>query len=92
MHTHASESREEIAIVRELSGGLSNIAYLASLRLATPRLCAAHCVWVDEAEQAVLADRDVKVLHCPTSNLKLGSGLAPIAELQAPIHWTRKSR
>ena len=83
VHTHASESREEIAIVRQLSGGLSNIAYLASLRLATPRLCAAHCVWVDEAEQAMLADHDVKVLHCPSSNLKLGSGLAPVAELQA---------
>ena len=83
VHTHASESREEIAIVRQLSGGLSNVAYLASLRLATPRLCAAHCVWVDEAEQAVLAEHDVKVLHCPSSNLKLGSGLAPVAELQA---------
>jgi len=83
VHTHASESREEIAIVQQLSGGLSNVAYLASLRLATPRLCAAHCVWVDEAEQAVLAEHDVKVLHCPSSNLKLGSGLAPVAELQA---------
>jgi 5-methylthioadenosine/S-adenosylhomocysteine deaminase len=82
VHTHASESREELAIVRQLSGGLSNIAYLANLRLASSRLCAAHCVWVDEHEQAVLAERDVKVMHCPSSNLKLGSGLAPVSEMR----------
>ncbi|MGE3955266.1 MAG: 5'-deoxyadenosine deaminase [Vicinamibacterales bacterium] len=82
VHTHASESREEIAIVRQLSGGLSNLAYLDALHLATPHLCAAHCVWADAAEQQMLADRDVKVLHCPGSNLKLGSGIAPVVEMR----------
>jgi 5-methylthioadenosine/S-adenosylhomocysteine deaminase len=83
VHTHASESRDEIAIVKEMSGGMSNLEYLASLHLASPRLCAAHCVWVDDAEQQVLADHDVKVLHCPGSNLKLGSGIAPVPEMRA---------
>jgi 5-methylthioadenosine/S-adenosylhomocysteine deaminase len=83
VHTHASESREEIAIVRELSGGLNNLAYLNSLQLASPRLCVAHCVWADEPEQAVLAAHDVKVMHCPGSNLKLGSGIAPVCEMRA---------
>jgi 5-methylthioadenosine/S-adenosylhomocysteine deaminase len=82
VHTHASESQEEIALVREISGGLSNIEYLAALRLASPHLCLAHCVWVDDREQTLLADHDVKVTHCPSSNLKLGSGVAPIVELQ----------
>jgi 5-methylthioadenosine/S-adenosylhomocysteine deaminase len=40
-------------------------------------------VWVDESEQDVLASRGVKVSHCPSSNLKLGSGLAPVTELRA---------
>jgi 5-methylthioadenosine/S-adenosylhomocysteine deaminase len=83
VHTHASESRDEIAIVREISGGLSNLAYLASVHLASPRLCAAHCVWVDDREQQLLADHDVKVMHCPGSNLKLGSGIAPVPEMRA---------
>lgn len=83
VHTHAAESRGEIAIVTERSGGRSNIEYLAELRLASPRLCAAHCVWVDDRDQQLLADHDVKVLHCPSSNLKLGSGIAPIAEMRA---------
>ncbi|PYQ79809.1 MAG: N-ethylammeline chlorohydrolase [Acidobacteria bacterium] len=83
VHTHASESRDEIAIVKQMSGGLSNLEYLASVRLTSPHLCAAHCVWVDDREQQLLADRDVKVLHCPGSNLKLGSGIAPVAEMRA---------
>jgi 5-methylthioadenosine/S-adenosylhomocysteine deaminase len=83
VHTHASESRDEIALVRQLSGGLSNLEYLASVHLASPHLCTAHCVWVDEREQQILADHDVKVMHCPGSNLKLGSGIAPVPELKA---------
>ena len=83
VHTHAAESRDEIAIVKQMSGGLTNLAYLASLHLASPRLCAAHCVWADEDDQQLLAERDVKVMHCPGSNLKLGSGIAPVVELLA---------
>ena len=83
VHTHASESRDEIALVRQMSGGLSNLEYLASLHLASPHLCTAHCVWVDDREQQILADHDVKVMHCPGSNLKLGSGIAPVPELKA---------
>jgi 5-methylthioadenosine/S-adenosylhomocysteine deaminase len=83
VHTHASESRDEIAIVKEISGGLTNLEYFQQLRLASPRLCAAHCVWVDEHEQAVMAEHDVKVMHCPGSNLKLGSGVAPVPEMRA---------
>ena len=83
VHTHASESRDEVDVVRRISGGRSNLEYLADTGLATPRLCAAHCVWVTEREQALLAERDVKVLHCPGSNLKLGSGIAPVVEMRA---------
>ncbi|HJZ78212.1 MAG TPA: 5'-deoxyadenosine deaminase [Vicinamibacterales bacterium] len=83
VHTHASESRDEIAIVQQISGARSNIEYLASLRLASPHLCAAHCVWADERDQRILADHDVKVMHCPGSNLKLGSGIAPVPEMRA---------
>jgi 5-methylthioadenosine/S-adenosylhomocysteine deaminase len=83
VHTHASESREELAIVKQRSGGLSNLEYFDQLHLASPRLCAAHCVWVDEREQQMMADHDVKVMHCPGSNLKLGSGIAPVPEMRA---------
>jgi 5-methylthioadenosine/S-adenosylhomocysteine deaminase len=82
VHTHASESRDEVEVVRALSGGHSNLEYLAHTGLATPRLCTAHCVWVTDREQEMLAEREVKVLHCPGSNLKLGSGVAPVVEMR----------
>jgi cytosine/adenosine deaminase-related metal-dependent hydrolase len=82
VHTHASENASEVALVRERTG-LANIDYLAQVGLADRHVCLAHCVWVDEHEQRVLAERQVQVLHCPGSNLKLGSGLAPVAELRA---------
>ena len=82
VHTHASENRDEVDVVRRLSGGFSNLEYLADTGLATHRLCAAHCVWVTDSEQQLLAERDVKVMHCPGSNLKLGSGLAPVVEMR----------
>ena len=83
VHTHASESREEIAIVQKMTGARSNIDYLASVHLASPHLCTAHCVWADDRDQALLAAHDVKVMHCPGSNLKLGSGIAPVPEMRA---------
>jgi len=82
VHTHASEQREEVDVVRAATG-LDNLAYLALVGLASERLCAAHCVWATDAEQRVLAERHVKVLHCPGSNLKLGSGIAPVPEMRA---------
>ena len=82
VHTHSSENRDEVEVVRRLSGGFSNLEYLADTGLATDRLCAAHCVWVTDREQGLLAERDVKVLHCPGSNLKLGSGIAPVVEMR----------
>jgi 5-methylthioadenosine/S-adenosylhomocysteine deaminase len=82
IHTHASENRDEVEVVRRLSGGFSNLEYLADTGLATHRLCAAHCVWVTDREQDLLAERDVKVMHCPGSNLKLGSGIAPVVEMR----------
>ncbi len=83
VHTHASENRDEVEFVRRMSGGLSNLEYLANRGLATPQLCTAHCVWVTDDEQLLMAERGVKVLHCPGSNLKLGSGIAPVVEMRA---------
>jgi 5-methylthioadenosine/S-adenosylhomocysteine deaminase len=82
VHTHASEQRDEIQMVRRVTGR-GNIEYFGDVGLTTPRLNVAHCVWVDQHEQELLAAHDVKVTHCPGSNLKLGSGVAPISEMLA---------
>jgi 5-methylthioadenosine/S-adenosylhomocysteine deaminase len=83
IHTHAAESQAEFEIVKRISNGRSNIEYFADLGLASPRLCAAHCVWVEAHDRDILATHDTKVMHCPGSNLKLGSGIAPVCEMLA---------
>ena len=80
VHTHASENRDEIALV-EQSTGLRNISYLNAVGLAAPHVVLAHCVWLDEEEMRLLQQTETKVAHCPSSNLKLGSGIAQIAEM-----------
>lgn len=81
IHTHASENRSEVALVEKITG-MKNILYLDHLGLATPQLILAHCIWVDEAELEILKAKQVKVVHCPGSNIKLASGIAPIPRMQ----------
>lgn len=80
IHTHASESRTEIEMV-ERETGERNVAYLHSLGLTGKHVALAHCVHLDATELGILADTGTHVAHCPSSNLKLGSGLAPIKEM-----------
>ncbi len=80
IHTHASENRTEIEMV-ESETGERNIHYLDSLGLAGPNAALAHCVHLDDAEMETLLRTGTHVLHCPSSNLKLGSGIARITEM-----------
>jgi 5-methylthioadenosine/S-adenosylhomocysteine deaminase len=80
VHTHASENRDEIAIV-EAETGMRNVVYLDHLGLANNRLILAHCVWLNEEEKRIIKKRGVKVSHCPGSNLKLASGIAEIPDM-----------
>jgi 5-methylthioadenosine/S-adenosylhomocysteine deaminase len=80
VHTHASENKNECALV-ESETGLRNVAYLDSLGLSGRHVVLAHCVHLDAAEFETLAKTRTNVSHCPSSNLKLGSGIAEIAKM-----------
>ncbi|ANY69553.1 N-ethylammeline chlorohydrolase [Paenibacillus sp. BIHB 4019] len=80
VHTHASENTGEIAIV-EAERGKRNVVYLDHIGLARPNLILAHSIWLDEEEKRIIKERGVKVTHCPSSNMKLASGIAEIPEL-----------
>jgi 5-methylthioadenosine/S-adenosylhomocysteine deaminase len=80
VHTHASENRNECALV-ESETGLRNVAYLDSLGVSGSNVVLAHCVHLDAAEFALLARTRTNVAHCPSSNLKLGSGIAEIGRM-----------
>ena len=79
LHTHAAENREEIRLVRERTGR-SNLRYLHDVGFSGPDVVLAHVVHADEADRALLAERGTNVAHCPSSNLKLSSGICPVAD------------
>jgi 5-methylthioadenosine/S-adenosylhomocysteine deaminase len=80
VHTHASENRDEIAMV-ERTTGKRNIEYLRDVGLTAPHVVLAHCVHLDDAEIEILRSTGAHVAHCPSSNLKLASGIARVAEM-----------
>jgi cytosine/adenosine deaminase-related metal-dependent hydrolase len=82
LHTHAAETIVERETVLRTTG-LDEIAYLDSVGIAGPRAVLAHCVWVDPHEMNRLARQGTNVAHCPSSNLKLASGIAKVPELLA---------
>ena len=80
VHTHASENQGEIAAVRARFGK-ENVAVLHDLGLTGDHVTLAHCIHLSPAEIELLAATRTHVAHCPSSNLKLASGVAPIPEL-----------
>ncbi len=86
LHTHSSEQIPEVELV-EARTGMRNINYLHSVGLTGPDCCIAHCIHADSHERAILRETETKVLHCPSANMKLASGIAPIPEyLESGIH------
>ena len=82
IHTHASENPGEVALVRARFGK-DNIVVLDELGLLGPHACIAHCIHLSDEERRLLAARGAHVCHCPSSNLKLASGICPVPELIA---------
>lgn len=80
IHTHASENAKECELVEQATG-MRNILYLDSLGLSGRHVALAHCVHLDEREMQTLALTETNVVHCPSSNLKLGSGIAPVTSM-----------
>lgn len=82
LHTHASENLGEIALV-EARCGERNVCFLNRLGYTGEDVILAHCIWLDDEEKRILADTGTHVVHCPSSNTKLSSGLAPVTDLKA---------
>lgn len=82
VHTHLHETRDEIeqGVARY---GMRPFERLRRLGLVGPHLIAVHAVHLDDVEMDVMAREGVSVAHCPSSNMKLASGIAPVAALRA---------
>lgn len=82
LHTHASENLGEIALV-EARCHERNVRYLDRIGYTGDDVILAHCIWLDEEEKRILAETGTHVVHCPSSNTKMSSGIAPVTDLRA---------
>jgi len=79
---HAAESPSEMAMIRERYG-TSTVAHLERIGFLGPKLTLNHAIWLSDDEIATLARLGVGTAHCPSSNMKLASGVAPVGKLLA---------
>ena len=80
IHTHTCENKTECSEVQRHKGK-STIHYLHDLGLCSSKSSFAHGVWLDEEEVEILAQTHTSISHCPSSNLKLASGIANVPHL-----------
>jgi len=81
LHAHVSETRSEVEDwITKM--GATPVQYLQRIEAFSVPMLAAHCVHVDDDDIAILADHPVTVAHCPKSNAKLGSGIAPVPAMK----------
>ena len=78
-HTHSSESLDEINEVRKRYSK-ENVEYFNFINVLDDHTVLAHCVHTSDNERKMLKEKNTRIAHCPSANLKLGSGVAPIPQ------------
>jgi len=79
-HLHLAETKTEFDNCLKYNK-LTPVGYADKLGLLDEKTLLAHCVWVTDGDMEILSKRKTSVAHCPLSNLKLGSGMAPVAKM-----------
>jgi 5-methylthioadenosine/S-adenosylhomocysteine deaminase len=79
---HVSEMKKEWED-SEKANRMSPVQYLETIGVLGPDLVAAHCIFVDEADRKLLAERQVGCVHNPSSNMMIASGVSPVPEMRA---------
>jgi 5-methylthioadenosine/S-adenosylhomocysteine deaminase len=77
---HISETRREVDDNLELYGK-TVVPWVKDVGLLNAKVLMAHCVHIDEHEMRIMQRNDVSVAHCPSANLKLASGIAPVTQM-----------
>ncbi len=80
LHTHVAETKDEEKFTMQRAG-LRPARYMEKLGWVGPDVWWAHCIWLSPDEVKMMADTGTGVAHCPSSNMRLGSGIAPIREM-----------
>ncbi len=80
LHTHLAETKDEEEFCRK-TRGLRPVDYMDNVGWLNPRVWFAHVVWVDDADIGKLKASDCGIAHCPSSNMRLGSGVSPVRKM-----------
>ncbi|NJD52091.1 MAG: amidohydrolase family protein [Candidatus Methanoperedens sp.] len=80
IHIHVLETEDELKLMKK-SYGMCSINLLNSINMLGPNVLAAHCIWLSDDDIGILKDKEVNVIHCPTSNMALGAGVARVPEM-----------
>lgn len=83
MHLHLSETKSEHEECKQRHGGMTPAAYFASIGVFDVPTVAAHCVWCDDDDLEIMKEHGVFAALNPASNMKLGSGFAPVTKMLA---------
>ncbi len=83
VHTHALEQEEETVTVQSLKGGRDEIRYFDECGILGRDLRIAHGVWLNDAHLTRVRGERFSVVHCPSANLKLGSGIANVVKIRS---------
>lgn len=78
IHVHVSETKSEQMECKSRRGGLTPVQYFEKCGFFRSQVLAAHCVWLEEGDVEILKENGAFISHNASSNLKLGSGIAPI--------------
>jgi 5-methylthioadenosine/S-adenosylhomocysteine deaminase len=80
IHIHILETEDELHSMKK-KYGMCSMNLLESIRFLGPDILAAHCIWVSDGDIEILKNRKVSVVHCPSSNMALGAGIAPVPRM-----------
>lgn len=82
VHIHVLETEDELKTMKGRYG-MCSINHLNGIGLLGPGVLAAHCIWLSDDDIDILKNNDVNVVHCPSSNMALGAGIAPVPQMLA---------
>jgi 5-methylthioadenosine/S-adenosylhomocysteine deaminase len=80
IHIHMLETEAELNQMKE-QYGMCSVNMLDEIGFLGPDVLAAHCIWLSSGDMDIMAEKNVNAVHCPVSNMKLASGIAPVPEL-----------
>jgi len=80
IHIHVLETEYELNLMKKRKG-MCSINYLNSISFLGEDVLAAHCIWLSDDDIDILKNKNVNVVHCPTSNMALGAGISPVPKM-----------